>query len=1022
MMFRVKHERALKKAVDLGRTYLRLEGLSEGEMHEETLEIGEGGYGQLRVAVRIDLLENWRPSPSLVQSSVLNWVFPSLTSLPTRRLRNFRVFLNSTEFAPGDIVRGTIVLAASRPTSLSLRLYGRQTCRVSLIRTTSTKTMRWPHHATYSFFDSTIQLLSENDLSLGMKVFPFEFQLPAYLPSSGKHHVSDPVSLGLHWDGSSIVDYGLEVISKELGSTPRLFTPALTVKSRYAPSPRILAALSKLGPNPRDIKPFYPVVGKRKRKLKEAEIANNEIQALLDAPLSMRLGDEMNLKVTLKNSSPQTTVHSITVFLDQYNWFVSHNARWVPFAKKKTVQTWRLTPENCKVDSTTLPAPPGATFQAVLRAHLDANLPPTLPEQISPLCHIVYFWRVVVETGPVAGEVVLRFDIPVYIAASDDSFSNSGPEERPLLNGFWPCNPCFLPTFHRQWGEPSTQEYSERPNSHYDRRVEKEVPQFPPPSTSGRLTLHSSTSAINVGQQRAPMTSNTDFSALHDQSHPAAPTGLQVRDDGTGSPTERSNRPSFTSVQPHRGLGSMSLRNGNPRPRRGRESNVFLGGMDFINENFRNSAHVTVVPDSTLEPIREPNSQLTSEATTQYSEGDPDSRYTLVLTPPPEGFPVLSAAPASPTPFKEPTSFNPEDKTRSEHASASPVKPPASVRRAFPVPPPRSQRIIPSSDAPLSTKSIDSSVASSMRIRQPTPTRMITRVETSPLDSSASPSSEPKPTIAENAAALSSSQSSLSPEPLQESRRTPTPPNAPSHSPSLLDRISESDSIDQTSRSSPTLAPLPTGGAVDRPMSPTKTNVPKPPDSVNHDYLLKSFYGLATEKPRVEVVEKYSKALKTGGRYLFAPILIAVVPEDLIWRFIFPDPKLFDLYTEIPLRGWKRTVIGDTQMILSRADFAGLPKHNWTDDECEGGMLYDSRHKKIELSQLDHFTPSRDTVFEVATSIGAVDLDLQPDPQRDIMEVDPEELEKFSSFDESPAPVVEIANPRESAEDAALPM
>lgn len=1021
MMFRVKHERALKKAVDLGRTYLRLEGLSEGEMHEETLEIGEGGYGQLRVAVRIDLLENWRPSPSLVQSSVLNWVFPSLTSLPTRRLRNFRVFLNSTEFAPGDIVRGTIVLAASRPTSLSLRLYGRQTCRVSLIRTTSTKTMRWPHHATYSFFDSTIQLLSENDLSLGMKVFPFEFQLPAYLPSSGKYHVSDPVSLGLHWDGSSIVDYGMEVIAKELGSTPRSFAPTLTVKSRYAPSPRILAALSKLGPNPRDIKPFYPVLGKRKRKLKEAEIANDDIQALLDAPLSMRLGEEMNLKVTLKNTSPQTTVYSVTVFLDQYNWFVSHNARWVPFAKKNTVQTWKLTPENCKVDSTTLPAPPGATFQAVLRAHLSADLPPTLPEQISPLCHVVYFWRVVVETGPIAGEVVLRFDIPVYVAASDDSFSNSGPEERPLLNGFWPCNPCFLPTFHRQWGEPSTQEYSERPNSHYDRRVEKEIPQFPPPSTSGRLTLHSSTSSINVGQQRAAIASNSEFAALHDSSHPTA--GLQVRDDGTGSPT---SKPMLASIhQPHRGLGSMSLRGGNPRPRRGRESNVFLGGMDFINENFRNSVHVAVVPQSPLAPLNESEPSSDPQITPQASESDPSSRYTLVLTPPPPGtFQELAPAPASPAPFEEPPSFKIEDNTRSEQASTSPAKPPASVRRAFPVPPPRSQRIVPSSDAPLSTKSIDSSsVAPSMRIRQPTPTRPPTFArEASPLGSSASPSPEAKPIITENIAPLDPSPTGLHPEP-QAPRRTPTPPNAPtSHSPSSLAPISESDSTEQLNRSSPTLAPSQVGGAADRPMSPTKTNVPKPPDSVNHDYLLKSFYGLATEKPRIEVVEKYSKALKTGGRYLFSPILIAVVPEDLIWRFIFPDPKLFDLYTEVPLRGWKRTVIGDTQMILSRTDFAGLPKHNWTDDECEGGVLYNSRFKKMELSQLDHFTPSRDTVFEVATSIGAVDLDLHPDPQRDIMEVDPEELEQASSFDESPVPVVENVKPRESAEDAALPL
>lgn len=1002
-MFRVKHERTLKKALDLGRTYLRLEGLAEGQIHEESLEIGEGGYGQLKVAVRIDLLEGWRPSPSLVQNSVINWVFPSLTSLPTRRLRNFRVFLNSTEFAPGDIIRGTIVLAASRPTSLSLRLYGHQNCRVNLIRTNSTKTMRWPHHSTYSFFDSTIQLLSENDFSLGMKVFPFEFQLPSYLPSSGKYHLSDPVSLGLHWDGQSIVEYGMEVIAKETGSTPRSFSPHLTVKSLYTPSSRILAALAKLGPNPRDIKPFYPVFGKRKRKLKEAEVPNDEIKALLDAPLSMRLGEEMNLKVTLTNSSPQTTIHSVTVLLDQYSWFISHNARWVPFVKKNTVQTWRLTPENCKTDSTVLPAPPGATFQAVLRAHLSTDLTPTLPEQISPLCHVVYFWRVVAESGSVGGEVVLRFDVPVYVApASRDSFSDTNTEERSLLNGFWPCNPCFLPTFHRQWGEPSTQQYSERPNSHYDRRVAKEVPQFPPaipPSASTRLTLIASTSSITVGQQRRPTNDFASTGPLESIGAHANHTGphqaITTRDDGTGSPT----RPLPSSTQPVRALGSMSLRGSNPRPRRGRESNVSVGGLDFINEHFRTSAHVTVVPQ-TAEALPEAVSPDPSLATSSPSHRS-RSGYTMVLTPPPQGiFPSDSPSPpASPHAAEE----LPKQEAAAPSPSpppASPSKPPGSFR-PFPVPPPRSQKF--TIDAPLSTKF--ETPASSSRLREPTPTRPFTR--------NGSPALASVSELPDLGASASATQETCAPANLlsepQIASNTPTPPNAPS-SPgrSSLSPIDENTSSNdaRVEQSSPESRKSPLQGS-DRPLSPSKVSVPKPPDSAYHDYLIKSFYGLATEKPRVEVVEEYSKALRTGGRYLFAPILVALVPESLAWRFIFPDPKLFDLYTEIPLRGWKRTVIGDTDMILSRAEFASLPKHNWTDDDCEGGILYNGRHKKMELSQLDHFTPSRDTVFEVATSVGAVDLDLHPDPQREIMEVDPEEIETTSVLDESPVMATE---------------
>ena len=1039
-MFRVKHERQLKKAVDLGRTYLRLEGLSEGEIHEETLEIGEGGYGQLRVAVRIDILEGWRPTPSLVQSSVLNWVFPSLTSLPTRRLRNFRVFLNRTEFAPGDVIRGTIVLAAARPTSLVLRLYGRQICRVILNRTTSAKNMRWPHQSTYSFFDTSIQLLNETDLSLGMKVFPFEFQLPSYLPSTGKYHAHDAVSLGLQWDGHSSVEYGLEVIAKEPGGAVRSFAPHIVVKSNYAPSPRILTALSKLGPNPRNIKPFYPIFGKKKRKQKELEVPNSEIRVSLDAPLSVRLDEELNLQVFMKNLSPQTTVYSITVFLDQYNWFISHNARWVPFVKKNTVQTWRLTPENCKMDSTVLPCPPGSDFQAVLRAHLSPDLPPTLPEQISPLCHIVYFFRVVVETGPVAGEVVLRFDIPVYIAPrSDDSFSNNNTEEQPLLNGFWPCNPCFLPTFHRQWGEPSAEEYSERPTSVNDRRITKQnnqLPRYASP-TQGRTALISSASAINVSPRSTlydlTATSNTISSSTTTHLPQTSITSPSYPTDGVKDSPAHS---SPTSSQAKRPL-AMSLRGSQPRPRRGRESNVSMSDLDFINLAFRAPDQApNASSDSRRGSVSQPSSPR--ENTAQPST----SGYAMVLAPPPQEAVQqrLPTPPASPTPLEALT----EDEEVHHSSTPSPIaeitspsssssvappssfKPPGSTRRPFPVPPPRSQKALAAGTEPLvSSSKIGDLSPGSVRsptptsIRSPTPTRLRTRDPSpTPLPSNYSPI---EASISSTSANATPTADPTSAGPLLEAQTSNSPsPSAPpkSPSPSLLDH-QQHENASQLSDDPNTrpLSPPPSSKlALFERSSPTKpAAVPRPPDSSYHDLLLKSFYGLATEKPRIEVVEKYSKALRTGGRYLFAPVLLAIVPDNLAWRFIFPDPKLFDLYTEAPLRGWKRAVIGDTHMILGRDEFARLPKHNWTDDACEGGILYNSKNQKVEFSQLDHFTPSRDTVFEVATAIGSVDLDLHPDPHREILELDTDELEIGGSYDEIPALLSESSAPSETA-------
>lgn len=1113
-MFRVKHHRTLK-SLDIGRTYLPLDGLEEGVMHERILDIVEGGYGQLSVAVRIDRLEGWKPTPNFsFKSSVLSWVFPSMSNLPSRKLKNFRLFLNKTEFSPGDVVRGTIVLSSSYPVSLSLRCYGRQTCKVTLIKTSSTKSLRWVHNSFYSFFDTTIQLLNENDLSVGMHVFPFEFQLPTYLPSSGKYHTSDPVSFGLHWDAQSQVEYKFQVVAKckpaeiqtlsntgssssltsnnttlnvnpavntigDSGSssgftsgasvfsaTPsgwsRTFSPNITVKSRYAPTPRILAALTQLGPNPRGIKPFYPIFGKKK----EMEIPSDDIRVGLDAPLSMRLGEEINLTLVMENvfeprsrnasissrpngdpeknasgtnggqhDSGVVSAYFVTVFLDQYSWFISHKSkRWVPFVKKNTIQTWRLTPENCRTEeSMILPCHPGGNFRALLKAKLRTDLPPTIPEQISPLSHVVYFFRVVVENGPIARETLLRFDIPVYIfPQNEDAFSNDAPPERPLLNGYWPCNPCQLPTFHRQWGEPSNSEISERPISEYDRRVPT---QAPPPS----FRAPNNTRVQHNDSTGSPRTIYKTYSQSHFK------TGASIT---SNQPLTRPNNPKMTSATNNSGNGTFA------------NSNTMRGGGsvhdNMLRELRAHASSLTLQPNSSggYSNSQYPPKLSSSTSMKAHSQG---------------GRPVSSQPPSQPlppTPLESPRrltgsdeeyySDSPSPRSFGANRSASNANNrggPASAKRPFPVPPPSTAK------APAPIAKAPSSPIISPRIGE-----LLTRDTTTTPDGSLKFGEEESPKMGSPRVKFSASAKITGDRSGSSSPPKCAPPPAPfkkgiapkhcgavqpmsnpspsrsadtndivrddaatrktrerresirflddfsipsqgvaksrSHAPSIpLPPLPSEASKSECSKTAPVVDPV---EAILKPNfspfspPPPRPVVPMPPESTEHQLLMRSYFGVASEEPRVEVVEKYAKPLWTAGdgKYLFAPVLVAKIAPESMWRFIFPDPQLFDLYTEIPLRGWKRPVIGDSKMLLSREEFAALPKYSWTNDKCEGGILYTGKRKRVEVSLLDTSRPPRDTVFDFAASLAAgVEIDLRPDPMREDLTVEIDDLQ-----------------------------
>jgi hypothetical protein len=128
--------------------------------------------------------------------------------------------------------------------------------------------------------------------------------------------------------------------------------------------------------------------------------------------------------------------------------------------------------------------------------------------------------------------------------------------------------------------------------------------------------------------------------------------------------------------------------------------------------------------------------------------------------------------------------------------------------------------------------------------------------------------------------------------------------------------------------------PAPSSSHQSMPPPAVVTTGPPPMMPVNMAPMMVQGAPVPGPESRVVVLAPGTLPIWNGSKFEFPGLLVSYPPLD-IWRLAFPDPTVFDLYEQFPLRGFTRPMVSE-KLLLSREEFAVNPKRSAA-VTCTGG-------------------------------------------------------------------------------------
>eukprot|EP01122_Echinamoeba_exundans_P017351 TRINITY_DN911_c2_g3_i1.p1 TRINITY_DN911_c2_g3~~TRINITY_DN911_c2_g3_i1.p1 ORF type:complete len:834 (-),score=165.31 TRINITY_DN911_c2_g3_i1:7-2508(-) len=310
------------------------------------------------------------------------------------RLPPFRLQLQKSQYYPGEIVRGFLILNVGKPLSADqvfVRLYGFEETHWTESHTehytdsqgrSQTRTVTKHYGQTWPLLNDkrlcwhrSLNPTQEPLLMSGSYVWPFEFMLPPRLPPSFK-------------STNGWVEYS---ISAEV-DRPGVFT----FNKRTQAKLQILAPYTSLQP--------LPSVYGRLQKL-PFRSANEVvyIEGHLDRPVCI-IGDQHTLTLKIDNHSNHR-VTDCEITLRGQAIYKAHGR----------VHMVNTEPFFTRIKEPSFPVQPGEAKNVVVVFQIPANTPPSLPADLSPLIDLRYHIHVSCNmSGFLTGRA--RSDIPIIIS------------------------------------------------------------------------------------------------------------------------------------------------------------------------------------------------------------------------------------------------------------------------------------------------------------------------------------------------------------------------------------------------------------------------------------------------------------------------------------------------------------------------------------------------------------------------------------------------------------------------------
>lgn len=321
-------------------------------------------------------LDMWLPLDTKGEIHIFCQATPLLAA-PSKpkslRLGSFRMNVERTVYFPGELISGAVIYNVGVPKKIR---------GVRVRFTGETRTM-WSeqhgsgdHRRTVTYFGHVVYFnpvatLYGNErgekkdfkIPSGGYFWPFEFVLPAGIAPSFHHNIGENA-----YRVTGYVDIPMSI--------DKTVVHKLTVTCEYAQ--------------------MHPTLNlKFAKKAKALLAADEKISVALAAPEVAYMGENFPIDVTIDNSQGTKEVKQILIKLKSKYYFTGHSTSegWKTCKRKKNVCETKV------AGIAGFPIPPGQVWSGQIAVAVPPALPPSVPDQSSPLVQVYYQFKATMNTS-----------------------------------------------------------------------------------------------------------------------------------------------------------------------------------------------------------------------------------------------------------------------------------------------------------------------------------------------------------------------------------------------------------------------------------------------------------------------------------------------------------------------------------------------------------------------------------------------------------------------------------------------